>query len=91
MKPIRLTPHAEHRLAERGFERGWIERALREPLWTELEPDEPDVERRFALVPERGDRMLRVACSETDDEIRVISVMFDRNAKRRHDRRHVRS
>lgn len=83
MKPLRFTDHAEVRLQRRGLERAWVERAAREPEWREPEPDDPTVERRFRRIPEASGRILRVACAETDAEIRVITALLDRNAKAR--------
>jgi hypothetical protein len=81
VKPVRLTAHAEVRLARRGLQRDWVEATAREPEWREPEPNQPDVERRFRRIDEAGGRILRVVCAETGTEIRVITAMFDRNAK----------
>ena len=43
---------------------------------------ELSVQRRFRIVPERGNRVLRVACVETDTEIRILSAFLDRRARR---------
>ena len=83
MKPLRFTDHAEVRMARRGLQRAWIETAALEPDWREPEPNDPDVERRFRRIDEAGGRILRVACVETEAEIRVITAMFDRNAEAR--------
>lgn len=80
-KPITLTRHAELRLRERRIPFAWVERAARAPLWTEPEPKDPTLERRFAAIPEFGNRTLRVVCAETSTEIRVITVTFDRGAR----------
>jgi Domain of unknown function (DUF4258) len=83
LKPLRFTDHAEVRIARRGLQRDWIETAAMEPDWREPEPGDPEVERRFRRIDEAGGRILRVACAETETEIRVIIAMFDRNAKAR--------
>ena len=83
MKPLRLTAHAEARLARRALEPAWIERTVHEPQWREPDPSDPAVERRFRRIDEAGGRILRVACVETVADIRVITAMFDRNAKAR--------
>jgi hypothetical protein len=81
MKPITLTRHAETRLRERVIPFAWVERTARNPSWTEPEPADPTLQRRFATIPEFGDRALRVVCAETPSEIRVITVTFDRGAR----------
>lgn len=83
MKPIVLTAHARLRLQGRGIELKWMEATVREPEWVTRDPTDPAVERRFRGIPEFGGRVLRTACVETNSSIRVISVMFDRNARRK--------
>jgi hypothetical protein len=48
----------------------------------EPDPRRPGVERRFRAIPEYGNRVLRVACYETVVEIRILTVFFDRDARR---------
>jgi hypothetical protein len=59
----------------------WIEAAIREPDWTEPDPSGMNVDCRFRAIGEYGGRILRVVCLETDETVRVISVLFDRNAR----------
>ncbi len=80
-KKIILTAHARLRLSERHLPNSWIETTVREPDWTEPDPGGMNVERRFRAIGELGGRILRVVCVETDEVVRVISVMFDRNAR----------
>jgi len=82
-KPVALTAHARVRLRDRGIDPKWIEETVLDPEWTEVDAKDPSVERRFRAIPQFGGRVLRVACVETNSNIRVISVMFDRNARRR--------
>ncbi len=82
-KPIVLTAHARLRLQSRGIDPRWIEMTVREPEWVERDPVDPAVERRFRTIPEFGNRVLRVASVETNSNVRVISAMFDRNARRK--------
>jgi uncharacterized DUF497 family protein len=82
-KPLVFTPHATIRLRGRHIDPKWIEETALDPDWTEAEPKDPTVERRFRAIPEFGGRILRVACVETNSSIRIISVMFDRNARRK--------
>jgi len=83
MKPLLFTHHAPDRMRERSIAAEWLERTVREPEWVEPNRGDPAVERRFRSIPEFGDRVLRVACVETDTHIRVISVHFDRRARPR--------
>ncbi|MBL8537954.1 MAG: DUF4258 domain-containing protein [Hyphomonadaceae bacterium] len=81
-KRIVLTDHANVALIERSLEMAWIERTAREPEWTEPEPNDPTLERRFRAVPERNGRILRVVCSEDDATIVVVTAFLDRRARR---------
>jgi hypothetical protein len=80
-KPIVLTAHAAMRIQERAISEEWIEATVRAPTWTENDPLDRQVERRFRSIPEARHRILRIACVETKFEIRVVSVMFDRRAR----------
>jgi len=82
LKPLFLTGHAQDAVDERQVALEWIERTAREPEWSVPDPGRPGVVRRFRVIPEHGDRVLRVACYETALEIRIVTVFFDRNAKR---------
>jgi Domain of unknown function (DUF4258) len=82
-KPVVFTAHARLRLHERNIEPRWVDEAVHDPEWTETDPGNSTVERRFRAISRFDNRVLRVACVETQSSIRVISVMFDRNARRK--------
>ena len=82
MKPIILSVHAKQVLAERNIELGWLEAALSEPERSMPDPDDASAERRFRAIPERGGRILRVVCREGRDTIYIVTVFFDRRARR---------
>ena len=80
MKPVILTRHALSRMAQYGVPENVAMEVARDPLWTE--PDSrPGIERRFARPPELRGRVLRVACVEESDHIRVLSAHPDRDAR----------
>jgi len=82
-KSITLTAHARVRLQDRHIDLKWVEDTVSKPDWIERDPLDALVERRFRAIPQFGGRVLRVACVETNSGVRVISVMFDRNARRK--------
>jgi uncharacterized DUF497 family protein len=82
-KAVIFTSHARARMRSRGLHSHWVEGAAQEPDWTEADPQDPSVERRFRTIGEFDGRILRVVCVETSTSIRVISAMFDRNARRK--------
>ena len=71
------------RLQTRRIDPKWIEDTVLAPDWVEQDPREPNVDRRFRAIQQFGGRILRVACVETNSTVRVISVLFDRNARRK--------
>ena len=82
MKKLFLTQHAQDAVDEREIDPAWIERAVRAPDWTIPDPRRNGVDRRFRAIPEYGNRVLRVACYETALDIRILTVFFDRDARR---------
>jgi hypothetical protein len=79
---IRYTAHAEVAIRERKLEKAWIERTVWAPDWSETDPSNQEVQRRFKLVPERDDRILRVVLVENSNEVRILSAFFDRRARK---------
>ena len=82
-KKLELTAHARLRSQERGLPLRWIEATVCNPDWTEADPRDASIQRRFRAIGEKNGRILRVACVETETTIRVITVTFDRNARRK--------
>lgn len=76
-----LTRHALESIRDRGIALEWVERALAAPDWTE--PDEIDaaLEHRFVVIPEFGERVLRVIVNHRVDPERVITAFFDRRLR----------
>lgn len=81
-KPLAYSKHAARMLAERDLRVEWVERAVRHPDWIEPESARTGHQRRFKVLPDCGDRVLRVVCVETETEIRVITAFLDRRARR---------
>ena len=52
-----------------------------EPALRMPDPNDPEIERFFRSIPERDDRILRVAVNTRVAPWRVVSVFFDRNMK----------
>lgn len=85
MKRIEFRRHALDRMAEYDIAPATVERAVRQPLWTEPDPYRPGIRRHFTTAPERGGEIVRVALVEEADHIRVMSAHPDRGAKPPHD------
>ena len=69
-------------MVEREVNQIWIEKTVSEPQWSRPDPRRPNVERRFRAIPEFGSRILRVVCLETAEEIWILTVFFDRDARK---------
>jgi hypothetical protein len=82
VKPIRWMKHARDNLRDRKLAPTWAEAAIRTPDWVEPDPNDPAIERRFKAIAEAGGRVIRVPCVETADEIRALTVLLDRGARR---------
>jgi hypothetical protein len=78
---LHLTAHAENMRLERGIRRQWVGMTLLDPDWITPDP-RPERMRAFKLIPEAGGKILRVVYEQAGDEYRVVTVFFDRNAKK---------
>lgn len=82
MRRIVYTLHAETVAAEREINRDWVERAVDKASWTLPDPLDPQLTRAFLPIAERDNRVLRVVYAQSKTEVRIISVFFDRGARR---------
>jgi len=82
VKKVVFTQHAEDAIREREIDRDWIVRTAMDPEWRIPDPHRPRIERRFRVIAEFGGRVLRVACFETEAELRIVTVFFDRGTRK---------
>jgi hypothetical protein len=80
-KALVFTKHALAVMSERQIDPDWVTRTVLSPQWREADLGDPNVQRRFSALQERGGRYLRVACVETATEIRILSAFLDRRAR----------
>ena len=59
----------------------WVESTVSEPALRTADPNDPEVERFFRRILERGDRVLRVVVNTRVAPWRVVSVFFDRSMR----------
>jgi hypothetical protein len=83
MMSFELTQHARDALVKRGIPMEWLERVLM--FSTRTEPDATDsmLEHRMAVIPEHGDRVLRVIINSHTMPMKVVTLFFDRKMKGR--------
>ena len=79
---IRLTKHAELTTSERMLPLDWVTLTVQAPDWTEPDPETPALTRSFKIIPEAGNRVLRVVHRPDNGDILVITAFLDRGAKR---------
>jgi hypothetical protein len=78
-----LIQHAGDALVKRGISMEWLERVLTFPKRTEPDATDSTLEHRLAVIPEHGDRVLRVIINPHTTPIRVVTLYFDRKMKGR--------
>lgn len=76
-----LTEHAREVIARRQIRDAWIEQALVAPCLTEPDAVDPALEHRLAVIPEFGNRVLRVIVNVQASPSRVITAYFDRRMR----------
>ncbi|MBM3596904.1 MAG: DUF4258 domain-containing protein [Alphaproteobacteria bacterium] len=57
---FKLTEHAKDALNKRNIRIDWVERAVSSPLRVEADVMDPALEHCLAVIPEHGNRVLRV-------------------------------
>jgi hypothetical protein len=76
-----LTDHAKTRISERNIQVEWVERTISCPDLLELDSEDPAKRHAFKVIPENGDRVLRVIYNEGNTPWSVISAYFDRKRR----------
>jgi hypothetical protein len=75
-----LSGHAREMLKERNIHEEWVRRTLDEPDWEK--PARDDTVHYFKRIPEHQERFLRVVVDPKVRPAKVITVFFDRRARR---------
>jgi hypothetical protein len=76
-----LTDHAKIRISERNIPEEWVERTIASPDLLELDLEDAAKRHAFKVIPENGDRVLRVIYNESNTPWSVISAYFDRRRR----------
>ena len=76
-----LSQHARTVMTEREIPLVWLERALHHPA--RVEPDRKDAGllHHLIVVPEHGNRVLRVVLNNQVAPSRIVTLYFDRRLK----------
>lgn len=79
--PLNFTKHAIDAMAERMIPAEWVQSVVALPTLRVPDPIDPEVDRFYGSIPEKDDRVLRVAVNVNVAPWRVVSVFFDRNMR----------
>ena len=77
---LRLSAHAEVMLKERNIPEEWVRHTIEQPDWQEVEND--DNSHYFKSIPEYDERVLHVVVNRGVSPPVVVTVFFDRGARR---------
>ena len=77
-----LTKHAAQNIARDRLDLAWIEATVTRPQHTDRDPNDATLARAWRRIPERGGRALRVVFRSAGADIVVVTVFFDRGARR---------
>ncbi len=76
-----LSAHASTTILERQIRLIWIEQTLSMPTRTEVDADDSQLTHALRVIPEFGDRVLRVIYSRTKQPPHIVTAFFDRGMK----------
>jgi Domain of unknown function (DUF4258) len=76
-----LSTHAITTIRERNIRAEWIAATLSAPAATESDPVDPTLIHALRVIPEFGERVLRVIYNRTRQPPHVVTAFFDRGMK----------
>ena len=76
-----LSTHATTTIRERNIRAEWIAATLSAPAATESDPVDPTLIHALRVIPEFGERVLRVIYKRTRQPPHVVTAFFDRGMK----------
>ena len=78
---IKFSKHTADEMAGRGILHSYIEAALTSPDRVMQDATDPALTRSYKIIPEFGNRVLRVVHRPDGDDIFVVTAHWDRGAK----------
>ena len=76
-----LSTHAITTIRERNIRAEWIAATLSAPAATESDPVDPTLIHALRVIPEFGERVLRVIYNRTRQPPHFVTAFFDRGMK----------
>ncbi|MGH7097581.1 MAG: DUF4258 domain-containing protein [Stellaceae bacterium] len=78
---IKLSKHTADEMERRGILSSYIEAALAAPGRVAQDATDPALSRSYKIIPEFGNRVLRVVHRPDGNDILVVTAHWDRGAK----------
>jgi hypothetical protein len=78
---IILTKHAQEAIDKRSLVLDWIERTVATPDFTHPDPNDRTLHRSFKAIDDAAGRLLGVVHRPEGNDILIVTVHFDRDAK----------
>ncbi|MEW6777753.1 MAG: DUF4258 domain-containing protein [Bdellovibrionota bacterium] len=80
--PYELSKHAADVIVEREIPLEWVARTVASPAWREADPSDDTLVHALLPIGEFGGRILRVVYNPRTAPWRIVTVHFDRRARR---------
>jgi len=77
-----LSSHAKERLQQRQIKEEWISRALDDPDFEDIDPNNNTLHRVWKRIPEYSNLAMRVVYNPSTKPVKIITVLFDRGYNR---------
>lgn len=78
---LKFSDHAVRVLSEREIPVAWVNQTVDAPALRTIDPNDSNIERFFRVIPEYGDRVLRVVVNTSSSPWRVVTLFFDRGMR----------
>ena len=76
-----FSSHALTTIRERGIHPEWIEQTMAAPMVCRPHPDDPSLTEAFRMIPEFGNRVLRIIYNHDKQPPHIVTAYFDRTMK----------
>lgn len=76
-----FSTHALNTTRERNIKAEWIEQTMNEPTITLPHPDDPTKTEVLRVIPEFGNRVLRIIYNHDKQPPHIVTAYFDRTMK----------
>jgi hypothetical protein len=79
--PYELSAHASQRIEAREIDLEWVERTISQPTLSQPHPTDEACTQVYRVIPEAGDKVLKVIYNHQTEPLRIVTVHFDRGMR----------